>query len=178
MGTQLSPSVTKTEKGEPMKAKTILPVGLVMLVSCAPGWAQEKGAAAPGKEVALILKRTNAERARQDLPPLKLNSLLTRAAQRHTENMARQGRMAHELDGQTPADRVRKVGYEFTRLGENVAYGMPVQDVVSVWMKSPGHKSNILGKDYTEIGIGVARDEDGVPYYTQVFGRPARGADD
>ncbi len=40
-------------------------------------------------------------------------------------------------------------------------------------MASPGHRANLLGKQFTEIGIGVAQDERGMPYYTQVFATPA-----
>jgi uncharacterized protein YkwD len=39
-------------------------------------------------------------------------------------------------------------------------------------MKSPLHRKNVLGKDYTEIGIGAAIARDGTIYYTQVFGTP------
>ena len=39
-------------------------------------------------------------------------------------------------------------------------------------MTSPGHKANILSKDYTEIGIGRAVSSDGDIYWAQVFGRP------
>jgi uncharacterized protein YkwD len=40
------------------------------------------------------------------------------------------------------------------------------------WMDSPGHRRNILDKDFTEIGVAVGYSVDGRPYYCQVFGRP------
>jgi uncharacterized protein YkwD len=126
------------------------------------------------KEARLILKATNAERAAKDLPALKMNPLLVKAAQKHSENMAKQEKMDHELDGEGPADRVRDAGYKFGRLGENVAFGMDAKDAVPVWMKSEGHRKNILSDQYEEIGVGVAKDADGRPYYTQVFGTPLR----
>ena len=39
-------------------------------------------------------------------------------------------------------------------------------------MGSQQHRENILKREFREIGIGVARNEDGEIYYTQVFGTP------
>ena len=59
-------------------------------------------------------------------------------------------------------------------VGENVAYGYSNgKAAVSAWMKSPGHKANILNKDYRLIAVGAAQDEDGRWYVAQVFGRSA-----
>jgi len=44
--------------------------------------------------------------------------------------------------------------------------------VAQGWMNSPGHRANILRTDYSEIGVAVAYDSFGTPYYVQVFGRP------
>lgn len=49
-----------------------------------------------------LLERVNAERAKEQLPPLKLNAALTRAARLHTMNMARQEKLEHQLDGKSP----------------------------------------------------------------------------
>jgi uncharacterized protein YkwD len=143
------------------------------LLACCLSLAADKDPKLP-RDAGLILELTNAERARKDLPPLKVSTPLMKAAQRHSENMARQGLMAHELDGEGPSGRARKSGYQFTRLGENIAFGTAAKEVVRAWMRSEGHRANILGEHYTEVGIGVARDGEGRPYYTQVFAAPAR----
>jgi uncharacterized protein YkwD len=160
---------------KPVNATSWLPAWLALLLACGLAPAQEKvrTPAKLPKDVELILKLTNAERAKKELPPLKLEPQLRKAAQKHSENMAAQGRLDHELDGEGPADRARKAGYEFSRLGENIAYGMAAREAVRVWMGSEGHRANILGEQYTQIGIGVAKDAEGTPYYTQVFGKPA-----
>lgn len=159
-----------------MRATAHRPMAVLWLVVSftATAAAQEKGGARarPSREVEQILERTNAARARAELPPLKLNPLLSRAAQKHTEDMARQQKMDHLLGDKTPADRARAAGYQFSYLGENIAWGMAPADVVSVWLKSKGHRANILNANYTEIGIGVAKDADGLHYFTQKFGRP------
>jgi uncharacterized protein YkwD len=52
---------------------------------------------------------------------------------------------------------------------ENVAYGqMSAREVVDGWLHSPGHRKNIEG-NYTYTGIGLARDRDGVIYFTEIF---------
>jgi uncharacterized protein (TIGR03000 family) len=122
-----------------------------------------------------ILDRTNAERKKKDLPELKPSPKLFVAARKHSENMARQEKLAHELDGKKPSDRVKEAGYPGGFVGENVAYGATTaEEVVSGWMESEGHRANILNKNFTEIGVGVAKASDGTFYFTQVFGRPVR----
>lgn len=122
-----------------------------------------------------ILDRTNAERKKKDLPELKPNPKLIAAARKHSENMARQDKLAHELDGKRPIDRARDAGYRGTFVGENVACGLPsAEEIVKGWMNSEGHRKNILEPSYAEIGIGVVKAANGTVYYTQLFGKPAR----
>lgn len=123
-----------------------------------------------------IIGYTNQERERYRLPLLRLNLQLLRAAQHHARNMARFKEMDHDLpqaDLPTMVDRALYYGYAYRWLGENVAYGYPdARSVVAGWMDSPGHRANILGSDFTEIGVGLRVGGDGLPYYCQVFGRP------
>jgi len=52
---------------------------------------------------------------------------------------------------------------------ENVAYGkLTAKMVVEGWLNSPGHRKNMEGK-YALTGIGVAKDEKGIVFYTQIF---------
>ena len=121
-----------------------------------------------------LLELTNAERMKEDLPPLKINVTLMKLARDHSKNMAKQGKLEHELDDKTPRDRLVKSGYPFRTFGENIAYEEGAMDLAAVmkgWMDSPGHKKNILGKDFTEIGISLASNGKGETYYTQVFAR-------
>jgi uncharacterized protein YkwD len=123
-----------------------------------------------------IIGYTNQERERHRLPLLRLNLQLLRAAQHHARNMARFEEMAHELaqaDLPTMVDRALYYGYAYRWLGENVAYGYPdARSVVAAWMDSPGHRANILGSDFTEIGVGLRVGGDGLTYYCQLFGQP------
>lgn len=123
-----------------------------------------------------ILELTNKARKEEGASPLVANPALTRCAREHSANMAKQKTMAHDLDGKTPFDRIKAIGYVYRRAGENVAYGdgpVPIDDIFDGWMKSEGHRKNILNPDFTEIGIGVGTIEQ-KKYYTQVFGRPLK----
>jgi uncharacterized protein YkwD len=119
----------------------------------------------------LLLELTNAERTAAGLPPLRPSARLFAAARVHAANMARQGRLAHDLDGQTPADRVTTAGYPWSRMGENIGWNAPTPaDAVAGWMSSPAHRANILTREFAEIGVAVVLNAKGEPYWVQVFG--------
>jgi uncharacterized protein YkwD len=120
----------------------------------------------------MILELTNQARAKEDLPPLKPNAVLFEVARAHSANMAKKAEMNHVLDGKTPAQRVDAAGYPYGWVGENVAYsdGVQLKEVFKGWMESQQHRENILRDKYEEIGIGIARNDKGEMYYTQVFG--------
>jgi len=65
---------------------------------------------------------------------------------------------------------VNDTGYQWARVGENLAQGSNTpEEVVQRWMDSEGHRANILQADFTEIGLAVT---DGGPLWAQVFARP------
>ncbi|AMV29689.1 Cysteine-rich secretory protein family protein [Gemmata sp. SH-PL17] len=120
-----------------------------------------------------VVDLTNAERKKADLQPLKPNPQLMEAARGHAQNMAKQDKLEHVLDDKTPADRTKAAGYKSGTIGENIAWNQKsAKDVVAGWMDSEMHRDNILKKDYTEIGVAVAKNEKGEPYWVQVFGKP------
>jgi uncharacterized protein YkwD len=123
-----------------------------------------------------LLDLTNAERAKEKLPPLEPNPLLFEAARGHSANMLKKGEMKHELDGKSPKDRIDKVGYDWRVFGENIAWGenTPLPEVMKGWMDSKVHRENILNRDFTEVGIGIATNDKGEAYYTQVFAKPRK----
>jgi len=121
-----------------------------------------------------LVELTNQERKKLDLAPLKLSLALTKIARGHSENMARQAKMEHVLDKKGPFDRLRDAGYKYIKAGENIASGQGVTlaTIMKAWMDSKEHRANILLPDYTEIGLGIARDKTGQLYFTQVFAKP------
>lgn len=130
-----------------------------------------------------ILTMVNQHRAANGLPALSYNPVLTFAAKLQSEQMAQQSTvqglyeaMNHTLLGvalPTMSSRATYAGFEYTYLGENIAFGYgDAAAVMDGWMNSAGHRANILDPNYTEVGINVQLNPDGIPYYTQVFGRP------
>ncbi len=122
---------------------------------------------------AKVLAITNQERADAGCKALKLDSKLTKAAQSHSEDMAKNNYFDHNSqDGRSPFDRMSDAGYKFSAAAENIAMGQQTPAaVMDAWMNSPGHKANILNCDYTEMGLGYAVGN-GSPYWTQDFGKP------
>jgi uncharacterized protein YkwD len=80
-----------------------------------------------------------------------------------------------DLAGQTPADRVRAVGYHERLVGENIAYGpASVEEAVRGWLDSPGHCENIMDPRFVEMGIAFATghaERHGL-YWVQVLAEP------
>lgn len=121
-----------------------------------------------------VLGLTNAFRAGYGLGALRLEARLTRAAQAHAENMARQGVMAHDLDGKSPGQRATAARYWSRYVGENLAmipkHLAPGPEAVTGWENSPSHRDNMLDAHYRWLGVGVARGADGYVYVVQMFG--------
>jgi uncharacterized protein YkwD len=90
--------------------------------------------------------------------PVKLSGTLAGVASAHAVDMAVHTYFEHvDLAGQSPADRVRAIGYREKLVGENIAYGpKTVDEVVQGWLDSPGHCENIMDPRFAEMGIGVA----------------------
>jgi uncharacterized protein YkwD len=123
-----------------------------------------------------VLVRTIAARRAAGRSGLFRSMNLMNAAQLQAEQMARTETMSHALPGTpypTLEARLAAVSYEMRAAGENIAEGQrDPAEVVSSWMRSRGHRDNILSSEFTEIGTGVAVGRNGRRYWAQVFGRP------
>ncbi|WP_084654104.1 CAP domain-containing protein [Nocardia altamirensis] len=118
-----------------------------------------------------VVSLTNAERAKAGCPALKAETRLTQAAQAHAEDMAARGRLDHNSSKGSPGDRIKAAGYQANTWAENIASGQSTPAaVVSAWMRSPGHRANILNCSLRDIGVGFAKSSKGTPYWTQDFG--------
>lgn len=116
-----------------------------------------------------ILFYINKYRQGKLLPALQMNMVISDQAEKHSEEMAHK-KMSFGHDGFQ--DRVRNMIAKLGTLrasAENVAYGeLTPEEVVGLWIKSPGHRKNIEG-NYTITGIGTAKAKDGTIYFTQIF---------
>jgi len=161
--------------------KTVMPrayliIGWTLLAAVANLAGADKDDFKLSKEEQQVLDLTNAARAKEKLPALKADPLLCKAARAHSANMAKQKKLAHELDGKDGGKRIDATGYDWAVWGENVGSSeeLAVKEVFDGWMASKDHRVNILKDKFKEIGIGLAKDEKGEWYYTQVFGTPRK----
>ncbi|MCO5994710.1 CAP domain-containing protein [Actinoallomurus rhizosphaericola] len=117
-----------------------------------------------------MVRLTNAQRAAHGCTALRIDTGLRTAARLHSADMRDRNYFDHNSpDGRTPWDRIKAAGY--TSPGaENIAKGYATPEaVVQGWMKSPGHRANILNCSLKAIGVGVAYGSGG-PWWTQDFG--------
>lgn len=108
----------------------------------------------------------NAERAKHDLAPLRVNDRLTSAAQAYSAKMVRGRFFAHVCpEGSTLKSRVRAAKYlnksvRDYSLAENLAWGSgslsTPKSIVRGWMRSSGHRHAILDGRFRDVGVGVA----------------------
>jgi len=99
--------------------------------------------------------------------PLYHHGGLNEIAQRHSEDQAQWGNMAHESSDGTPFGDRTWPYYEGNTIGENVAwnYADNWEVVIEGWMCSAGHRQNIMAADFEHLGTGLEN-----RYYTQDFG--------
>jgi hypothetical protein len=112
-----------------------------------------------------FVSQINADRARVGRTPLVHRADLAALALRHSQTMAEQNSLHHNpnLTGQVSG---------WQSVGENVGMGGNTRVLHRAFMNSPAHRSNILDKDFTEIGLGVVVDGRGVMWVTEVFRQP------
>ncbi|MFN8607439.1 MAG: CAP domain-containing protein [Vulcanimicrobiota bacterium] len=124
-----------------------------------------------------IFERTNQERQKAALAPLGWNPVLAQAASNHSQDMCKYDFFSHESPVErrlTPADRVREVGGPGNTCGENIYWsgGYAVEKVPGLameqWMSDPGHRENLLNKEFKLLGVGVYREKKAF-WVTQVF---------
>jgi uncharacterized protein YkwD len=121
-----------------------------------------------------VIELVNTERRQAEIAALRPNAMLMKAARSHSQNMASQDTLSHELDGQGPGERLESLGYRSFGVAENCGAGQRTPaEVVETWMNSQGHRANILGENYRDVGIGMAKTTRGKTYWTLLFATPA-----
>lgn len=126
------------------------------------------------------MRLVNIERAKNGLPTLSTDERLASIARAHSLDMLANNYFSHtNKSGCDPACRLRNAGYAWTNYGENIymewGYGRTLPEyaaaAVASWMKSAGHRANILGTRFTVGGVGVAKSGTRL-YFTQLFALP------
>jgi uncharacterized protein YkwD len=124
-----------------------------------------------------IFDAVNQQRRDRGLPPLKWAGRLAEEARRHSLSMAERWFFSHAdpVRGDL-AQRLKEDGIPWSICAENLfeesGYADPVKAAVEGWMKSPGHRRNILDERMTLTGVGAALRGAGDVFVTQEFLRP------
>ena len=114
----------------------------------------------------------NNDRVRYNLAPLVIDPTLCRIARIKSQDMRDNQYFAHT----SPTyGNVRQMlshfSYAYSAAGENIAHHATIEKAQAAFLSSPGHRKNIMSSAYTKVGLGVAIDEHGFVYLTQIFAR-------
>lgn len=105
--------------------------------------------------VEAMLAAINAERARLGRTPVTLDARLTTAAQGHTCDMVRMGRLTVVgSNGNSVLHRARAVGYSACSSANTIGRGDPAT-LVAQWSANPATRDGIVDQKFDHVGIGV-----------------------
>jgi uncharacterized protein YkwD len=145
-----------------------------------PGWPQTGRTILDASNAARAAGHACGDRFFPAAPPLAWNQSLGQAALAHSQDMAQKRYFSHQgTDGTVVGDRARQAGYQWRRIGENIAAGLATpQEAVAGWLDSPPHCANLMDPGFTEMGAAYAispASKTSRTYWTQVFGTALQG---
>ena len=174
-----------------MKFKKIVPLALTLAIASTtaaeaarlpqnrfsftvrPGYTQtvsrpSESTAANSSYAAQVVSLVNAERARQGLPALTIDTKVQQAAQTRAGEL--QTSFSHTRpSGASCFTALTEASVSYARAGENIACGQSTPEAVAQsWMNSSGHRANILSSSFTTIGVGYTV-VNGTAYWAQLF---------
>ena len=122
----------------------------------------------------LMLDLVNSARQKAGVGALTLDANCMASAKVQSDDQAAHLFMGHVgSDGSTLGDRISKTGFKWDAVAENVAEGQKtVEEVMTAWLNSPGHRENLLNPVYTRFGYCESTGSDGNIYWTQDFAHP------
>lgn len=173
-------SITRTLPGRLAASLTFLLCLLAVVVPSAPA-AKAGGQPDLAALEEQVRQKINAIRKEHGLPTLAADKLLARVARGHSRRMAEENFFSHDDPaGRSLVDRLQEAKIAYRAAGENIFRSTnvadPVQAAVDGWMKSPGHRANILHPAFGQTGVGIWRVGNAF-YFTQVFLGPPGSSD-
>jgi uncharacterized protein YkwD len=166
--------VTLTFAATPASAELRIPCLWNPFGGCTFSFVSPEEAAKPVKPLdpQAALAAINAFRGENGLAPLVLDERLTRAAAVQSKTQAERSWIGHYgADGSTAMARAERAGFHAKIASENVASGQKsFSEVMHFWEESPGHRTNLLRPNVTAIGVAMAKNQSGRPYWTLVLG--------
>ena len=154
---------------DPPGLRLLLPLAVVAVAVLIPALAVAADAprVAPADRLeSAVLDELNLVRLEHGLRQLRINPKLTEAADNHSLEMVKAGYFGHESpDGSHFARRIKsfykpRAGNRRWTVGENLIWStsrLSARAAVSAWLASPGHRENLLGPMFREVGISAVR---------------------
>jgi hypothetical protein len=152
----------------PLRALCRLLVALTLAVTAGATAAAVAPASAFASTYAFeaqFVANMNAARQASGLAPYSVAGDLSSVARSHSAQMASQQSLYHNPGLTTQVQNWQAVG-------ENVGEGPTVSDIHTAFMNSPEHRANILDHDFTQVGVGVSVDKNGIIWVTEDFRKP------
>jgi len=116
-----------------------------------------------------MLKLMNAERARQGLAALALDSRLSNGAYLKSKDMGVNQYFSHTSPTYgSPFQMMKSLGITYRAAAENIARNRTVAGAHTAFMNSPGHRDNVLDDSYRKVGLGFYQQGKDL-YVTQWF---------
>lgn len=117
-----------------------------------------------------MLNLVNQERTRRGLPALKADLALTKVARLKSQDMIAKNYFSHQSPTYgSPFDMMKRFGITYRTAGENIAGNGSVTGAHTSLMNSSGHRANILGSQFTHVGIGIVNGGSYGKMFTQMF---------
>lgn len=121
-----------------------------------------------------MLDSVNALRASQGSPAVELSPQLNAAAATHAQDMSLQNRPWHfGSDGSSPIDRLARVGYLGSLVGENISETYETElETLAAWMEQSDTRRTILAPKAGQMGFAWFQEPNGKIWWTMVMGDP------
>jgi uncharacterized protein YkwD len=126
----------------------------------------------PSRASAGVVKAVNQERSKRKRPPLKVNTILSRAAQKYVGDLAARDSLERQKDDPDPLRQIAESSPRFRHLGVlEASYAPSPEEIVKTWLGSANQSEPLLGDQYNEIGVGYATAAKGTPYWVVFLAR-------
>ena len=121
-----------------------------------------------------VLELVNQARAAEGISALAPSASLQAGAAVRAEECVR--KFDHlRPDGREWSTIFEEIPQASGKRGENLARNYPAPEaVVEAWLKSPGHRENLLNPEFSYVGTAVYQDSDGACYWAQLLAQTIR----
>jgi uncharacterized protein YkwD len=107
---------------------------------------------------AALLGEVQAFRRARGVGKLRENKLLSQSAARHAAKVCEAGELAHRWEGEDPELRLRREHVAARAVGEAIARAQSPGRAFAAMVESPAHRLALHRREFTDVGIGLARD--------------------